>query len=158
MDVLGNISNAMQVFGVDVVGRDKETARLLDDSVGWLWVQHTILFGFVNVETQTGTQADSADDWVVCRTVLVRHNPLARRIFIDEDMIRTLVRASGEEVRGEVMGRHRDGKESLDHGLVQPGGQRSIQKSVLDKIGWPSLESSVRELLPSWFWCIGNLE
>lgn len=98
MYVLLNISYPVQVFSVYIVGGDEQASRLLQYLVRGLGVEGTVFSASVYIQTKTGSQADGADDWVVSRTIFVRHNPHARGIFVDQYMIRTLVWARVEEM------------------------------------------------------------
>lgn len=86
----------------------------------------------------------------------MRHDTDARRIFIDEDVVRTLVGAVGEEaLRGFRRTRKRGN--ARDHGMFEPGRQRGLDELVVDEIGRPGLKTTVRQLFPARLGRICNL-
>lgn len=176
----------------------------MQDSGDRLGLQRAVLVVLVNVQAEAGTQAHGADYGVVCRAVLscvslyltqpvasiipeaylVRHDAHAGRILVDEDMVRTVVRAIREYVfvwvvfvcRGGVavavvlvvmfiaivaviaVGLHRNGEEPADDGIDEPRRQRGIDKLITNKIRRPCLQATVCEVFPSRFRCSLYLE
>jgi hypothetical protein len=128
----------MEVLGVQVVGRNEEASGLLEDPEGWFRVKGSILFARVYVETKAGSQADGADNRVVRGPIFMRHDTYSRRVLVDEDMIRALVRARDKELGGVVVGK-RDREQPRHDWLPEPGWQRCLEEPVMDQVGWPRL-------------------
>lgn len=61
--------------------------------MSWFGLKCTILLARIYVEANAGPQADSADNRVVGRAILVRHDTYTRRVLVDKDMVWALVRA-----------------------------------------------------------------
>lgn len=147
----------MEEVRVNVVRRNEQAPRFLEYSIRRLRVQSPALFALIDIETQTGAQADSANDGVVGWPIFMRHDADARRILIDQDMIRTLVGAGCEKMRRRLVVTEGNGQQARHNGLVEPRRKGFVEKSVTDKIRRPGLESAVRELFPSRFGRGGDL-
>lgn len=89
----------------------------------------------------------------------MRHDADAGRIFVDKDVIRALVGAFGEDVlaRVTVVG-ERERQQPRHDGRLKPGGQRCVEKLVIDEVRRPGLQASMGELFPSRTRSRGDLE
>lgn len=140
--------DAMEILGIDLTCCDQEAARLLQDPPHWIRVKSAILLGAVQIQAQAGTKTDGADDGVVGRAVLVRHDACARCVLIYQNMVGASMWARGKNV-GLVVGR-RNREQTGDDGLLQPVWERSrVEECILDEVGGPRLKSTVRQLSPS---------
>lgn len=80
----------------------------------------------------------------------MRHDSYAWRVFIDEYMVRSGMGAFVEQMRWVAIG-YGYRFDTRDDGVLQPWWQRGIKEAVLDEFGWPRLESSMSQVLPSRF-------
>lgn len=92
----------MQIVCVESVCSDEKTTRFLDNAPGRLGIKGTVLFAPVQVQAEACAEADGAHDGPVRSAILVRHDANTGRIFVDEDMIRALVGALGEDVSDTI--------------------------------------------------------
>ncbi len=88
------------------------------------------------------------------KTNLVGHYTHACWVFVDQDMVRSSMRAGFEDI---LVGRVGQGKEACDDRLLEPRWQRCFYQGILNEVGRPSLQPTMRELLPSGFRSGGNL-
>ncbi len=91
---------------------------------------------------------------IVVKTNLVGHYTHACWVFVDQDMVRSSVRAGFEDILVGLVGQ---GKEARDNRLLEPRWQRCFHQCILDEVGRPGLQPTMRELLPSGFRSGGNL-
>lgn len=82
----------MQILCVKIAFSDKKTPRFLQNPVGGFRVKSTIVLALVDVKTQTRAEADGADNRMIRRAVLVWHDANARGVFINENVVWTLMR------------------------------------------------------------------
>lgn len=98
----------MKIFCVNVASRDEQTSGFLQYFPFWFLFNSSVVFCAINVKTERGTQTQSADDWIIGCAIFVWHDALTWDVFVDENMIRSTVRAVREDV---VLGvRHREWK------------------------------------------------
>ena len=73
------------------------------------------------------------------------HDANAGRVLVDQDMVRSLVRAIREKVRRVVLigVRNFEGEKSGDDGLHEPLWECFVEERVLDEFGWPDLETTM---------------
>lgn len=85
------------------------------------------------------------------------HDAYARRILVDEDVVRSSMRALSKDVFWFEVGARLgaavgfDGGEGQDSGhywILEPLRKRRVEQSVLDKVGRPGLQSTMGELFP----------
>lgn len=124
----------MEIFRVEVLGGNQQTPGLLQNSPNRLRIYSSILFAFVEVETNTRPQAHSADHWVIGTAVFMWHDARVGRIFVDEDVVGLAMRAVGKEVARLDIG-HRNGQETGDYRVFQPVWQcRRIEKGIANEV------------------------
>ena len=73
---------------------------------------------------------------IVVKTNLVGHYTHACWVFVDQDMVRSRVRAGIEDI---IVGLAGKGKEARDDRLLEPRGQRCFYQCILNEVGRPSL-------------------
>lgn len=146
--------DAVEVLCVQVVGGDQETARFLQDpkfgfSSSSLPVTSIvvrtiviIIFLLVNVQHNRRPQTDRRHERIIRRSVLVRHDALARPVLVDEDVVRSAV--------GRVREAPQRVESRRDDGGHQPRGQRRGDQLVgFGERRRPCLETAVGELGPA---------
>lgn len=96
----GRFRNAMQQIRIHLVPRDKQASPLLQDPVSQsIGVPCLLFFGrcisadglVVEFKHNRCAQAYCGDDGVVCCSVFMWHDPLARAVLVYQHMIRCLM-------------------------------------------------------------------
>lgn len=94
----------MEILCVEIRGCDQETPGLLEDAPDRLQVQSAVFLALVQVQAEGRTKTHGANDGVVGAAVLVWHDAGVWGVFVDQDMVWSLVRAVMKDVLGLAVG------------------------------------------------------
>lgn len=125
MQILINIHlrNSVQMFRIHSPCADQQAPRFLEYSICGLRIHRLARRRFaINVQHDWSAERDGRDNRVVSGAVFMRTDTLTGRVFIDEAVVRCLVRRVGKDVAafarcGVCTG---NGEQPGNYGIVKP--------------------------------------